>query len=353
MRRMRASKKGFELQFNWIFVLVAGGVFLGFFFLVIKNQLGSAAVEKSVGQQSDLGFLLRASQGSRSTEKLVYLPGSFIFSCEDGVSNYYSEGSTYIEQYNYLAVFSPQKIDAKDLILKTESLKAPFAAMPIVYLANREIEYLFMSDGLQLTRLFYGLPENVTRSVITVPISSYPDRNFDSLIIVADEDSSSMVLGQTLSSFVPRRYGAVSLVVVLPEGGVAGNYGRLRFYEYTSSGFSLTGESYYFTQEQLLGAVYSGRKDLYSCQFDKTIDRLSVIAKLHSRRAAALQTVYATNAQCNLKYSSIIVDLEEIASVAALPLTTYDDTRRLFEASSRVARLNTELVEQTSCPPIY
>src|SRR5262245_38251117 len=125
MRPFGRSKRGFELQFNWLFVLIAGAVFLGFFFLVIRNQLTASDIDESAAAQSDLSFILRTSQGSRSSEKLIPLPGKFTFSCEDNVSSFSAAGSTFTGQYNYLAIFSPEVLDSKEVMVKTETFKAP------------------------------------------------------------------------------------------------------------------------------------------------------------------------------------------------------------------------------------
>ena len=353
LKRWIASRKGFELQFNWIFVLIAGAVFMGFFFLVIRNQLNSAEMDDSSSAQSDLGFILRTSQGSRSSEKVVPLAGDFSFECVDGVSSFISSGSQVSEQYNYLSVFSPERLDAREVIIRTDTFRAPFSIMPFSYLSNRETEYVFVNDDLQSRQLFFGLPENASRKFLTGVLSNLADSNYDSTLIIANASSEGSVIAQTMSFFKPTRQSAISLVIIDPEGGIPGLYGKVRFYSYSSSGFALEGEAFYFTQEQLLGAVYSGSRDIYQCQFDKSFKRLNLMADFHMRRALYLKGQFSAYADCSILYSDIMGDLDDIKTSTSSSTMTYVQAQAVFEASSRIAASNAKLEDVTSCSPIY
>jgi hypothetical protein len=349
--KLFSSRKGFELQFNWMFVLIAGAVFLFFFFLIIRGQVSVSDEDSSLQAQSDFGFILRSSQGSRESEKKIPFNSRIEFSCRDGVPSYGAPGSPFFENYQYLVLFTPHIADSSQLLFKTMSLKAPFAAASLSYLTTGQVSYVFLDDGLQSKYLFSSLPQDSTRAFHTGSVSSLEDHNFDQVVIVFDASkvSPSDVLNSNLPFFAQNRHDVISLVEYENAGGTPGSFGTVRFYTYSDAGFSLVGESYYFSQLELLGAVYSGSYELYSCEADKINARLGLISELYSRRAAALSSSYPS---CGPIYTSMIAELDEVKLAAKEPYTI-SSAQRLFESSQNVHSFNLKLVDTTSCALLY
>jgi hypothetical protein len=347
------SKKGFELQFNWIFVLIAGAILLSFFFLVIRNQVSSAKVGDASKAQADIDFILRGSLGSRSSEKTVPVGGRIDFSCDDGASRYIVEGSQQRSQYNYLAIFSPKILDSQELVIRTESFKAPFNVMPFTYLSNQHIQYVFVGNDDASKRLFYALPENASKSFLSTGLDNMDDKNFDTLILVSNiSDFISSVSPYKLTKFQTVRYEDVFLVVYGYAGGIEGSYGSVDFYNFTDTGFNLMGSSYFFTFEQLAGAVYSGEYGIYSCQFDKSLKRLGMLSELQSQRAAMLSGQFPFLPGCTAIYGNIDQELKIIIGDTKMPVDNAV-VGSIFQSVQAIKILNDQLVDMTTCAPIY
>ena len=347
------GKKGFEMQFNWIFVLIAGAIILMFFFLVLKNQINNSAVEDATKTQSDVDFLFRGSQGSRASEKVIALHGTVSFDCSDGVSTYGIEGSPVLSQYNYLAVFSPKSLTGNEMLMKTDFFSAPFHVMPFTYVTDKNIQYLFVGDNPETLMLLSEMPENATKLRLTSSLETFPDNNFNELVIVAQaSDFQKEVFSHRLLKFAARRYGSIKAVAFEAEGGILNSFGSISFYDYTDSGFVKKSSSSYFTFEQLLGAAFSGDGAIYQCQFDKSTSRINMVSRLQQDRIAQLLSYPQIAASCQSQYGSISGNLDEMqqltkgnVSAASVPA--------LFQDIQAIQILNNAVVSSTNCPPIY
>ncbi|MBN1792689.1 hypothetical protein JW826_03325 [Candidatus Woesearchaeota archaeon] len=355
-RSLFSGRRGFELQFNWLFVLIAGAIFLMFFFSIIRNQSDSSTEERASETQSDVDFLFRASLGSRSSDKLVPLGGSVEFMCEDGVSQYIVDGSRVSSQYNYLAVFSPSLLDGKELFVKTDFFRAPFHVMPFLFVTNKDTQYVFIGESPFLKSIYSSMPENATKRFLPPAegVSQFKDGSFDKVIFVTDEKGyEDSFAGVKLSKFSNDRLKEVSLVVIAPLGGIANYYGAATFYRHSDSAFQRVDESFFFTPELALGAAYSGDLAIYSCQLDKALKRMGLIASIHEERIGKILEESRFSSACIDRYSSMNSYLEIMKELSDRKNLALDDYGELFEAIQGIKRVNTELIDKTPCPAIY
>ena len=66
------SKKAFiETQFNWIFIIIAGGIILLFFFAVVNKQKDVSDIKIAGTIKSDLRSILTGSKVSTGTASLI------------------------------------------------------------------------------------------------------------------------------------------------------------------------------------------------------------------------------------------------------------------------------------------
>ena len=353
MFKLFRSKRGFELQFNWLFVLIGGAIILGFFFLVLRNQLDSSDVEDAQAVQQDIDLIFRGTQGSRSGEKIVPVGGRIDFSCDSGVSQYIIRGSQTAFQYNYLAVFSPPFLDGSELLINTESFDAPFHVMPFAYVTNRNVQYIAAGNSPETVAAFRALPENSTRMYLSGALQDLPDDHYDMVIFITDPDTFiSQFQPARLSGFQPSRFGAVRAVVIQPEGGIGNYYGRVYFYNYTDTGFQKSFDSIYFSGAQSVGAAFSGDGQIYQCQLDKSVRRLGLVASMHRARVAKLLSYTTLSEECLFEYGELSGNLDNLAD-RAKGQVTLNDLPEIFEAIGSISGVNQALVRATGCPPIY
>ncbi|MBN2142909.1 hypothetical protein JW711_06290 [Candidatus Woesearchaeota archaeon] len=362
-----SGRKGFELQFNWLFVLIAGGIILLFFFAVIKNQASGAETEQASELQQDVDFLFRGSLGSRESEKIIPVGGKVEFFCDEGVSTYIVEGSKVFSQYNYISVFSPSILDGDHFLLRTDLFRAPFHVMPFLYATNDNVEYVFVGNESEETLkiLFDGLPKNSTKRFLDPSqLGGFKDNNYDFTIFISNqstfEDEMSDVMTTKLASAISKnREDRFLLVVLRPKNDIVDYYGEIDFYTYGGSGVrkfqKAKGDYLFFTPELLLGAVYSGDASIYSCQFQKAIQRMNLISRLHMERIDALLQVPKYESDCVAEYGQMRNVLSDIASQTEDPgkSMSLDDVGDLFESIQEAKQCNARLLAKTSCHPVY
>jgi len=343
------NKKGFAIQFSWLFVLIGGAVILAFFFALIKDVGHESEVESYSDLTKELDNLLSISSASRDTQKTVLFEEKINF-VYDGTSRYYVEGSNIHREYNYNVIFSPFELKGRELIIKTLVFEAPFKVTPVLYLSNRDIEFVFSGSSSALNAVYTFMPDNLT-TTYTDDIESYPDDDFFHTVFVVNESSLLTILEE-----FRKPEGRVYAVVVSSGSGTVVEYGKLSFYHYNpSSGlFVYDGESPFLGSETLLGGVISHDKNLYDSNLKKLMQRLELLSGLHLERVKHYYE-HVPFAVCKQNYDgqpeSARNYLEDIRTYSGEEVSL-DNFMILYAAITDLRILNNYLIT-TECPFIY
>ncbi len=348
------DKKGFAIQFNWLFVLIGGAIILGFFISLIVNQV--AQEEKKSAQEStlELDELLKVSAAMSETEKVASLgkvDKKINFYCDE-TSEYLVEGAFKPGRYDYNAIFSPDELDAKELVILTLSFNAPFKIMPIVYVTDEDIEYVFVGNAPVLNLIFSLMPQNATKKTTSSgTTSSYKNNNYDhTVFIVTNENDLARLDFFTSENDYKKIFG----VVIKPlESAI--NYGELAFYTYDETGFVLKETLPYFDIKSdarlVLGGVISHNADIYKCNLRKMLQRLDLLTKLYNERL-----LYYTNVapdHCKSYYATAKGYADTMQSYAEKQELLVNDFKNLVLAINNLDTLNAYLVSSEDCPRIY
>ena len=341
---MLFNNKGLSLQFNWIFVLIAGFIFFAFFFSIIKTQFASEDVASVQKKSDDLNSLLKVSFASENTQKTIPFKEKLFFSCEDDVSEYYVGKLTYDPgRYDYDALFTPKILDGDEIIVSTRLFTIPFKVMPLVYVTNKDVEFVILNSSSDFTNIVFDmLPHDSTKTVIP-NYKSYYDNNYDQIVFIG---TMSDIL-PTLLPKTPNRFFAVKLRA---EGDVYDAYGVAEFWEYDEM-WNRKGESPYMGSELLIGAVISHSKEIYDCQLKKVLSRLKLLAKLHKNRLR-IYSDYVVEGICNAYYANADDELDEIISLASRGVSGWG--KELYEHTTRLRFYNFEMLNKYGeCPLLY
>jgi hypothetical protein len=357
------NKKGFEMQFNWLFVLIAGAIFIAFFFSLINGHSSDSLKENDVGVQQEIDSLLRSSQSSAEIQKIIPFDMQLRFSCYDSdvssglagsfnslVSEYYVGSSNSAVQYNYKVIFSPRLLDGKELIVKSSSFNLPFNVMPFVFIMNKDIEFVFVGNNSLVNQLYSALPPNATKKKAALSeFSNFPNNNYDNTVFIMNSSDGANAMSLLLSNFrLSSDRNRVYAVVINPVGGLADSYGDIRFFYYDSYGFQQEKISGFIGQELLLGAMVSHDSQLYDCQVKKAMLRANLSISLHKSKLEEYAAVFSDD--CNQHYAQISSLLDESGAILGSNVVDFE---KLFALVQGVDRLNTLMVQRTDCPPLY
>lgn len=349
LRRRGSNKRGFAIQFNWLFVLIGGAIILGFFFSLIANQ--ASEEEKRTAQESthELDALLKVSLAARDTQKAVLFDKKILFSCDE-ISEYYIEGAFKHSRYDYNVLFSPNELESREVIVQTLVFEAPFRTLPVVYVTNKDIEYVFVGNQAMINRIYYLMPENTTRRVIpSGNLENYPNNNHDHTVFVLHKNDEHHL--NKLNNFVKDNNKAYAVVIEPGEGDLA-EFGELNFYSHNpTTGFVNEGDSLYLDLKIIFGGVISHDRVLYECNFKKVLQRLELLSILHKER----MVYYGIHSpeKCQSNYAVAETYFEEIGQYAGKEEASVDDFRNLMTTINDLKALQRYLITQTECPYIY
>ncbi len=359
------AKRGFALQFSWIFVLIGGAIFLGFFISLIRNLDVGESQQTSQESTQELESLLKISSAVSDTQKIVLFKAEkeIIFSCIDEVSEYRIEGAIKSARYDYNVIFSPDKLRDDEMVIQASVFEAPFRVIPIVYLTDKKIEYVFVGNSPLMNIIFNSMPSGaIKKSISRLDFAGHLDNNYDHVVFILEDDDEDL-LGGSLWQF-NNANDRVFAVVLTTYGSI--DYGQLKFYRYVSGSFTLDGSFVPFLETSLdqqksilaLGGVISHNREIYECNLKKILRRLALMAELHNQRLNVYKDYYATAPtantplDCNLYYGGAQGNMS-IMAYAEEPTLSTEDFMNTRVAINNLESINRLIMILGDCARIY
>jgi hypothetical protein len=361
------SRKGFELQFNWIFILIAGAVILAFFFSIVQNQraLSETKLSSTLLSQMDAVFTM-AIENKGGTEPLVTPKPGIAFSCPDTcVCNFYI--GKIPNSFGDKIIFAPALIKEQDSRAWAVEWKMPFRVANFLMLSSPETKYYFVydSDKPYSAQLFQkinkAVPPEIVREIVSSP-------SLVSSIMPGGYEHTRFVF---IGTEIPGLY-MDSLNFAFAEEDVSGVWidqdaRQAVFYEKHDAdelGFDqypslLAGDATAYA------AIFASDHFMYNCGIRSAFEKLSVVAGVHAKRAEALKNAAESadppRLDCSGAYSQIIPYLADVSAKALLLGTSFPEANTADEAGalgsvlgaqSLLQQGNQNLILQ-SCTEIY
>lgn len=322
--------RGFAVQFNWIFVLIAGGLILSFFFGVAMKQRSLSEERLSVTLSSDLENILTSAVVSEGTAQVLPVPSKGLsFECSRGCDCRFSVGGA-SKSFSDLVIFGPSDMERDGLVWSVD-WSFPYRITNLLFIASPEIMYYFVGgDSRVMDRIVRRLPPQLDYRVVS-SVSEISDEGFDRARFVFFSGV------ETPPGFFEESSG-ISL-----EGNIVSFYddGWVRVASFPFAGDDL-----------FLGAVFSDDV-MFGCNLRSAFSRASNVASVMSGRASGLQSL-SDSFGSSCFYDGAVGLLDQQSSLAAslsvdLKLDGLSDFDRL---ASQVEQVNRNLVRQ-SCPGLF
>ena len=351
------NKKGFELQFHWIFVLVAGAVILAFFFSVVQKQRGISEDRLSISLSSDMDAVFSSAVESRGTSQFLPVPSAGIsFSCSDvcDCNFWIGKKST---QFKDKIIFAPGFLNEGKAVAWSLDWKMPFRSANFLFLMSPSDKYFLVMDSSDsksrslFARLNQSLPRDVLLEVISPAEVSgiLPSRGLKYRFVFLDVPASSPF---GLSS----GFGSEDVSVVYVNSVEK----TVTFYSKDRRGLSFSSDSSLFLGDPgIFAAIFAEDKDMFECGMKKAFSRLGVVSEIIRLRASSLESDMLASNRFDCVYSAPGMDyLADISgnSLALADSSSFINDRDKFSAIiaavDGVESLNQNIVHQ-SCPWIY
>ena len=271
-------KKAFEIQFNRIFVLIAGAAILTIFALVILKQ-------KSLSESSANSIALRSMESviegtsvSKDTSSVITVPDLNI-----GVDCGKISIGKISKQYPRLVLFSPSSIKGSKIIAQTLSFSAPYKSSNLLFMTSQQIKYILIGDSSLIRSINKSLPSEITKE----NFSSYDQskiinsNNYKVRFVFDNLDVSPLGLPPSLLKMPDGDVTALKITGNSDEGAVD-------FYENKAGFFVSKGTSYYIGKAALIGAIYADTLEHYECNMKNVFARHSIVSDVYVSRTTTL-----------------------------------------------------------------
>ncbi len=354
-------KKGVELQFHWIFVMIAGVLILTFFVTLVTKQRALSEEKLHAALSSDVDSVLIGAMVSKGVaQSLPSPPQGINFGCsascvcEVGIGNARTP-------FENKAIFSPKLLSKRTSIVWSLDWKLPYRVMNFLFITNPNIKYylVYDPDNTQSLALYEQISKNLPPpiisegNVITNIVTEKISLSDVQSVVASDEDHTRFIFlnvnppRDLHSSF--RRESASALRIQQQPQTV------LEFFE--KDGVSLISKSVstYAGLPTLYAAIFSEDSNMYKCGVKTALRRLSYISDIYSERAGVLnEQMQSSGRSCN--YLNVQMLLDEQASVASRLTAGQSidqaEMARLLGIQSQVASENRQLIEN-SCPELF
>jgi len=332
------SKKGVvEIQFNWIFALIAGAVIIALFTGIILKQKNISETSKNSLILNNLDAILSGSEASPGTSKVTRIPETKIeFRC-----NSYSVDKV-SKQINSMTVFTPSVLEGNKLITWTLDWNLPYRITNFVYLTNPRVRYVFVADDSN--KVFAGnilglMPKQIVDDTIYSNVNNIGNEGHDYVRIIFFGQQPTLP-----TNFKGMKKGTVTALKITKDSG-NNDIGTLDFFEVENNNFVKKGNSYYIKEPTLFGAIFTDDIENYNCVMRNAFEKLDIVSQIYQARFSGPPLL------CTLTdgtdYIQSIIDVPDTFD-SRVP--SVRDT--LNDAANNLKDQNIEAKEK-SCPLIY
>ena len=332
------NKKAFEIQFNWLFVLVAGAAILLFFtFIAVKQKSISDTSAKAIVLKS-IEAIITGTIASADTTNIIDIPNSEIeISC-----GRVSLGAM-SKQYQSMILFAPSTIKGSKLITQTSMFNVPYRAVNLLYITSPDVRYIIIGESALAKEINKSLPKDIRKEFypyLTPPLIRNQN-NYKVRFIFFDNIDETV-----LENFKSMLNSDVTAINVIEEDEESGT---IVFYQKNELSWDELKTEPYLTSSLLLGAVYSDTPEAYNCNANNAFARLRLITQVYSERTTILKDI--EDDQCRQIYDAALDELNDIFIASS----GFDEEGNIETIAAAVKSLSIKNKEaqKSSCTLIY
>ncbi len=332
---MLNKKAQVEIQFNWIYVSIAGVIILSVFVGIAVRMNQNSKERLAADAITIFDEIFTSVQASENTENNISLPGLDLeVESDNPACNHYSISGTDRSQISieFTPFFSPRIIKTR-ILSYSLGWNMPFRVNYFIYMTSPGIAYVSIGNN----EIAGSMPEHLNL-IEEDNVDDFKDENYDRIRFFADNIDKL----ENVDSSV-KRNKHVSAVVI-------GNNNEIDYYTYENNNWEHKGTTYYFDDTTLMAAIYSDNIEAYECNMAKAILRLNKFSTILESRADELND--ADLYQTCTNYDTAAALLSEMESETTSTKLTADMVSSLMQIRDDLSGINTELNKQ-SCPTIY
>jgi len=292
-----------EVQFNWIFILIVGGLLLLFFGGFIVKQKQAADIKLSSQVITDLEAVLIGAGVSAGAAELIEIPDIPIaITCDKfGIKDVEKP----ISKAN--PIFGPNLIKGNFLVTWTKPWDIPFRVTNFLFVTTPQVRYVLVGAGDFAEDVFNELPPRTItydeeprltmNKEMLADISAMENlKNYKvRFVFFGQQDLTMQAIPEKLASMPDEDITAVAI-----NGDF--NFGQVDFYVKSGDTFEKKGSSAYLGDTTLFGAIFAEDIETYECVMNKAFTKLNIVAGIYLDRVLNLFADYSSDPVCSTYY---------------------------------------------------
>jgi len=353
---MKNEKKAFvEVQFNWIFILVAGGLILFFFISLISKQSKIAETSSNIDSLEYIDKILSGTSMEVGTTRNITINNLNVKVTESLITlpNKKVEGKSLRNKI----VFAPDLIKGNKLITHSLYWEIPYKTTPFLYLTSNEVRYILMNDTISaddddlINRAYALLPEFTAKEII--PLGSLAQleekNNYEVRLIFFNREPPQIRYAIDSENLVT----ALNIIKLDDSADIDG-YGRVNFYRREGTVFVLKNSAFYLKKETLLGAIVTDTPEYYQENMRKAFVKLNAMTNILIIKTTRLNELSSATpgSKCPDIYTQILPALLSINDITKNMQMTQQSFSTIYQNSKYIELYQGDL-ERESCPYLY
>lgn len=369
---MRSKKSQVQIQFHWIFVIVAGAIILLFFVALVQKQKTSHEKKIFSEIKVDLTSIFTGAGASERTLHRIELPTetNIEFRCTlDGYSAYNIEGFESDEPIPTQILFAPDNVQGPRIYTWTIDWNFPFKVGDFLIVSSDNVRYIIVYDSSSedlKEKIEDQLPDKLLSmgSVTFVNKANYNDiqnfRTYKTKFIFLGDPPSGWSLP---SSFYREDDEDIKATILNPNTGQivfakkSENVFDIEQLQASTATFPL-GLSSGERDAELLAAIFAEDAEFYSCTFNKAFKRFDLLTQVYLGKIQRLESLFSETNVCRSIYSKAESDINNLRSEFE---GCFKENDCIFDSSEKNSILgyitdieNSNLnLQANNCPLIY
>lgn len=353
------NKAQISVQFNWIFVLIAGTLILIFFIGVVYKIRASSKEALACNVISELEAIITGASVSTGTFNQLTTPdvAEIEFSCEqDGFSQFNIKGSGCKKDTPIEPIFAPNLIKGKKLMTWAVEFSSPFKSDNFLFLTHPQIKYVFI--GNEVKKYYDSLPSEINKQWILNTASQEfinleAENNYKIKFIIG---SKTGITPNTniLEGIRKLSRNDISQISISPNQIIFFKTSKISI----TPSFTQDGEPIPILPDDLpsiYGAIFAESRESFECNMKKAYKRLAIVTDVYSEKTKLLIEHYTTNPvpqNCELYYNlDELTGLKENAIKCSTEIS-HGCISTITNYNTNIMGTNQNLI-RASCPLIY
>jgi hypothetical protein len=329
-------KKAQQMELNWIYILVVGGVFLGLFVMIFTKTQAGAKEEYKIDAKNYIYNMITSSETLSMGDTQIELSDITLeFAC-----NQLAIGQNSVSTEQDI-IFSPTEINTE--MYAQAAYFSPVKTLLLTSLTGKNIVYIF--DGTEKP-LFLDLPSRINKKLVN-DLSEFKNENYENIRVI----SSGMVPANRIDSknLEEKRISLVKIEVLGGADTFPESFGKATYYIKKNGNFANIGEAYFSDRSSLFAAIVSENAESYNCQMEKAIEKLNLIYKIRKNRLEEFMKIK------DLRHCPYTDSISIYTSLIDYTNNKKPDMSTMQSLYSSIAKLEeaNDVLKRLSCPEIY